>query len=108
MREIVGVILAVFGVYLAVGALTALPMVFVWAKRFDPSAGGESTIGFRLLALPGAALLWPLLVIKLLRGQPRSSASDRVRVRGSLRLQLAAWLVLGPVAMGLLAWGALS
>lgn len=52
--------------YLAAGLLFAVPFVARWAGRLDPAAR-EGTVGFRLLAIPGAALLWPVLVAKLLR-----------------------------------------
>ncbi len=53
-------------VYLAAGMAFALPFVLRWAGRLDPVAD-HGTPGFRLLILPGAILLWPLLAIRLLR-----------------------------------------
>ena len=57
--------------YLALGVLFALVFAFRWVERIDPAAR-TGTHGFRLLILPGAAALWPLLACRLLR------ASDRV------------------------------
>lgn len=34
------------------------------AARLDPAAAG-STIGFRLLVVPGAVAIWPFLVVRL-------------------------------------------
>ena len=53
-------------VYLAVGL--GFAVVFAWrlAGRLDPSAR-DGTPGFRLLILPGAAILWPFLLTRLAR-----------------------------------------
>ncbi len=55
--------------YLAVGLAFALPFVLRWSSRLDPVAE-HGTTGFRLLIVPGAVLLWPLLGLRLLRGRP--------------------------------------
>lgn len=52
--------------YLAAGALFAIPFAWRWSGRLDPVAT-HGTTGFRLLVLPGAMLLWPLLLTRLLR-----------------------------------------
>jgi hypothetical protein len=48
-------------VYAAVGVLFAVAFVIIGVSRVDPVAK-NSTVGFRLIVLPGAALLWPLLL----------------------------------------------
>jgi hypothetical protein len=53
--------------YLAIGFLFALPFAFRWVGRLDPVAAHGSR-GFRLLLLPGATLLWPFLLARLVRG----------------------------------------
>ena len=53
--------------YLLAGLGFSLPFVLRWAGRLDPVAA-HGTRGFRLLILPGAVLLWPLLALRLLRG----------------------------------------
>jgi hypothetical protein len=53
--------------YLLLGLLFALPFAFRWVNRLDPVAA-RGTLGFRLLILPGSALLWPLLLRRVLRG----------------------------------------
>jgi hypothetical protein len=50
--------------YLIVGVAFAVWFGARGAGRLDPAATG-STLGFRLLLLPGAALLWPYLVFRL-------------------------------------------
>jgi len=56
------------GAYLVLGMLFALPFAFHWVNRIDPVAA-RGTLGFRLLILPGSALLWPLLLRRALRGR---------------------------------------
>jgi hypothetical protein len=48
-------------VYGALGLLFALVFIARIAPRLDPGAR-EGTWGFRLMILPGAAALWPLLL----------------------------------------------
>lgn len=55
------------GLYLATGLLFAIPFAFRLVNRTDPVAT-HGTLGFRLLILPGAMLLWPLLLSRFLRG----------------------------------------
>lgn len=55
------------GAYLAVGAVFAPLWAFRLVNRADPVAA-HGTLGFRLLILPGALLLWPLLLGRRLRG----------------------------------------
>lgn len=52
--------------YLGVGVLFALPFALRWSSRLDPVAE-HGTPGFRLLIIPGAILLWPLLLLRVLR-----------------------------------------
>jgi hypothetical protein len=62
------------GAYLAIGLVFAVPFAYRWAGRLDPVAG-HGTWGFRLLILPGAVALWPLLLARVVRGgdsPPRS------------------------------------
>jgi hypothetical protein len=53
--------------YLGIGLVFALRFAWRWAGRLDPVAS-QGTWGFRLLVIPGATLLWPLLGWRLLRG----------------------------------------
>ncbi len=52
--------------YLTVGLLFAIVFVFKGVQQIDSSAQGAS-FGFRLLILPGAAVLWPILLKKWLK-----------------------------------------
>jgi len=48
-------------VYTALGAVFALAFVTVGVKRIDAQAIGSS-VGFRLLIVPGSLVFWPLLL----------------------------------------------
>ncbi len=69
--------------YLLIGTGFSVPFTVWWAGRLDPVAA-HGTRGFRLLILPGAALLWPLLVLRLLRGDT-SPPMERTAHRGRPR-----------------------
>ena len=58
------------GAYLLVGACFAVPFTMRWVNRLDEVAA-HGTAGFRALLLPGAALLWPLLLLRVLRARAR-------------------------------------
>lgn len=63
-------LLLTLGVYLGVGALFALGFALWGAARID-TASQSMPITVRLLILPGAAALWPLLLWKcMLRQSP--------------------------------------
>ena len=67
----------VFALYLGAGIAFALPFAAVGAGRLDPDARAGS-LGFRILIVPGAAALWPLLLVRWLRG-PRPSPTPHDR-----------------------------
>ena len=54
--------------YLALGLAFAIPFAVRWAGRLDPAAH-RGTWGFRLLIVPGAVLLWPVLATRLARAR---------------------------------------
>ncbi len=60
-------ILVVAGVYAAAGVLFAVAFVTRGVGRLDSAAVGAG-IGFRLLILPGVAALWPVMLLKWVRG----------------------------------------
>lgn len=66
-------------VYLALGALFAALFAALWAGRADPVAA-SGTRGFRLLIVPGSTLLWPLLLLRLLKrsGPPAEVNAHRL------------------------------
>lgn len=54
------------GVYLLIGVCFAVPFAARWVNRLDEVAA-HGTPGFRGLVVPGAVLLWPLLLFRLVR-----------------------------------------
>lgn len=57
----------VAGAYLLAGFLFAIGFAFWLVNRLDPVAA-HGTRPFRLLIIPGATLLWPLLLMRVFRG----------------------------------------
>jgi len=62
--SLVSIGLIVAGVYLALGFLVGLWLVLGAINRLDAASKGSS-IGFRLLILPGMALFWPLFLLRI-------------------------------------------
>jgi hypothetical protein len=65
--DAVRIALLVVGGYAAIGGLVGLAFVLAGVSRTDHAAKGSS-IGFRLLILPGSVALWPLVLVKWMRG----------------------------------------
>ncbi len=77
METAVEILLTVLGAYLLMGLLFAVPFAFFGARAFDPSAV-QGTLGFKLIIIPGAALLWPLMAKRWIsRTQPTESTAHR-------------------------------
>lgn len=77
-------IVGLAGVYLAVGALFAVAFALRGCQRIDPAAA-TGTWGFRVLILPGAAALWPLLLRRWIAGggpPPRERNAHRNAAAG--------------------------
>ena len=60
-----GVVIAIF-TYLVIGALLSVPMALRGLGRLDPAAAA-GTAGFRVLAMPGVMVLWPMVLVRWLR-----------------------------------------
>lgn len=65
----VTVLAVALSAYLGLGLAFAVPFVASWVERLDPAARG-GTVGFRVLIVPGVAVLWPLFAARLAR-RPR-------------------------------------
>lgn len=63
------IIVWLLGIYALLGLLFAPFFVLRGVEQLDPSAQ-QSTWGFRVLIVPGVMALWPLLLLRLLRGVP--------------------------------------
>jgi hypothetical protein len=82
MEEAVAWLIRFAGVYLLTGLLFALYFINVGAGRIDPSAR-DATWGFKLLILPGAAVLWPLLLTRVIRHQSEPPVECNAHRRSS-------------------------
>jgi hypothetical protein len=67
-EPIAGALVWALSLYALVGLVFALPFAIRGAGRIDPAAR-TGTIGFRILVIPGAVALWPLLMSGWLRGR---------------------------------------
>lgn len=56
-------ILGVLSLYMCVGAIFGIAFVWRGADRIDPATHG-APLTFRLLILPGAIALWPMLALR--------------------------------------------
>lgn len=77
-EAVAALIVGIAEAYLIAGLLFAVMFALFLAPRLDPATRG-ATWGFRLMVIPGAALLWPLLVSRLLRrrGVPQECTAHR-------------------------------
>ena len=62
------VLIDVLALYGVAGAVTALAFVTFGIARVLP-AGTPVTLGARVLLLPGAAVLWPYVLLRWVRGR---------------------------------------
>lgn len=60
-------------VYGLIGGAFAVAFVTLGIQRID-SVAEHAPLGFRLIVLPGAAALWPLLMVRWLRAVQRSTS----------------------------------
>jgi hypothetical protein len=63
---IVTIILYIVAVYLALGFLFMIPFVIKGVDRIDENAHGSS-IGFRIIIIPGVIVFWIVLLKKWLK-----------------------------------------
>jgi hypothetical protein len=82
-EALAGIVVRIGGLYLAVGVLFAIPFVTRGVQRIDPAAR-DGSWGFRILIVPGATLLWPLLARRWAAGSmhpPSEANAHRRRAR---------------------------
>jgi hypothetical protein len=68
MHPIVAFLLNALGLYAAIGIATALAFVSFGITRVQPA---PVSLGARILLLPGAAALWPYVLMRWLKAGPR-------------------------------------
>ena len=62
--------------YLVCGGIFAVPFLWRWVGRLDPLAA-HGTLGFRALVFPGVTALWPIFLVRLIRGAGESVEVSR-------------------------------
>ena len=67
--------------YFGMGGLFALAFVLRGVDRIDPMASGAGW-GFRVLITPGAALFWPLLLVRWAAGSMAPPVEMNAHRRG--------------------------
>ena len=65
--EVAWILVRLSELYVAIGALVSPLAIFLAGARID-RALPASTLAFRVLILPGAVMLWPLVLVRCLRG----------------------------------------
>ena len=63
--ELASMIWIAIGAYLAIGLIIGVFFAFFGVGRIDFAAQGASFF-FRLIILPGVALLWPAIILRIL------------------------------------------
>ena len=79
MTTIIPLLLATLGAYFGVGIVFAFAFALGnGAQRIDPAAHG-ATPGFRLIIIPGSAILWPYLLLRWVKGShpPQEDSAHR-------------------------------
>ncbi len=90
------IVVLVAAAYLAVGLVFAVAFAWRGAGAID-AAAAVGGLGFRLLLIPGATLLWPWMVRKWARGD--SGLPGLAPARVLRRRHLPMWVSLGPLAL---------
>ena len=62
----VEIILIIVAVYLLVGVLFVIPFLMKGLNKIDEGAYG-STIGFKIIIIPGVIVFWPVLLSKWMK-----------------------------------------
>jgi Sec-independent protein secretion pathway component TatC len=81
-EQIARVTVTLLALYVGTGVVFAIPFVIAGVNRIDPVAR-ESGWGFRVMILPGAVALWPILLLRWVRRQapPEERNAHRTAAR---------------------------
>jgi hypothetical protein len=64
----VEILLIIAAVYLALGVLFVIPFLMKGLNKIDEGAHG-STIGFKIIIIPGVIVFWPVLLSNWMKGK---------------------------------------
>lgn len=104
--SVMSVLLWALGVYLALGAVAGGAFVLRGLERIDGAAAGAGR-GVRLVLWPGAAALWPVMLMLWL-GAVRRGGPTPVRAARGMRALRAAHAVAWVAAAAVIGWGLTS
>ena len=62
----VEILLIIAAIYLALGVFFAIPFLMKGLNKIDEGAHG-STIGFKIIIIPGVIVFWPVLLSKWMK-----------------------------------------
>ena len=62
----VEILLIIAAIYLLVGVLFVIPFLMKGLNKIDEGANG-STIGFKIIIIPGVIVFWPVLLSKWMK-----------------------------------------
>jgi len=62
----VEILLIIAAIYLVLGVLFVIPFLMKGLNKVDEGANG-STIGFKIIIIPGVIVLWPVLLSKWMK-----------------------------------------
>jgi Na+-driven multidrug efflux pump len=62
----VEILLIIAAIYLALGVLFVIPFLMRGLNKIDVGANG-STIGFKIIIIPGVIVFWPVLLSKWMK-----------------------------------------
>ena len=65
----VEILLIIVAIYLALGACFVVPFLIKGLAKVDEGTHG-STIGFKIIIIPGVIVLWPVLLKKWMKKNP--------------------------------------
>ena len=60
------ILLIIAAIYLVLGVLFVFPFLMKGLNKVDEGANG-STIGFKIIIIPGVVVLWPVLLAKWMK-----------------------------------------
>ena len=63
----VEILLIIAAVYLALGVVFVIPFLMKGLTKVDEGAHG-STMGFKIIIIPGVIVFWPVLLSKWMKG----------------------------------------
>lgn len=94
-ETITGILLIVAAIYLIAGLLFAIPFVISGVNKMDEGAHGSS-IGFRIIIIPGVIVFWPVLLKKWMRhGRQKDDAPKySFAIKPLRKKHLLAWQTL--------------